>query len=66
MKTLMVVVCMMVACDASVPSARNPRGYKPCSSDMSCDEGEYCGFIGVDQGAVCRPDNNIYPQVPRR
>ena len=71
MKKLMMMCVVMMACtgagvSAPVVGAKNPMGYKPCSSDMSCDEDEYCGFVGVDTGAVCRSDNNIYPQVPRR
>jgi hypothetical protein len=63
MKTIVVVVmcCVaMMACSLNAKNAKRPVGYRLCSSDASCFDGEYCGFVEVDSVAVCRTSPQEY------
>ena len=60
-KIILACVVIMMAC--AIPNAKVPDGYKSCSADSQCDEGQYCGFKFVDTGAVCLEDHNVVVMV---
>jgi hypothetical protein len=51
---LLIFTLAIISCSSTPTVYRVPEGYQTCRSNMDCQRGTYCGFVGVDTYAVCR------------
>lgn len=53
MKNILTIAALLLvsACVVMKP----PTNAKRCGNDGECNNGEYCGFYGVDTPPVCKP-----------
>ena len=52
--TLICTAAIFLGCASTSTNPRVPEGYKACSSDLDCPEGQYCGFVARDTVPVCK------------